>query len=38
MISHADEESRAQHEGMGFKAGRGQALAQLVEHVEKTSF
>jgi hypothetical protein len=36
--AHADEESRAKHDAMGFQARWGQALEQLVEHVKKTSF
>ncbi|MFZ5842555.1 MAG: SRPBCC family protein [Pseudomonadota bacterium] len=34
MVIHADEESRKQHEAMGFEEGWGAALDQLVEHMK----
>lgn len=37
LVMHADEQSREQHEAMGFHEGWGKALEQLVEQVKKTS-
>jgi len=36
IVMHQDEESRKKHEAMGFHAGWGKVLEQLVEHVKKT--
>ena len=36
IAMHQDEASRAKHDAMGFQAGWGKALEQLVEHVKKT--
>jgi uncharacterized protein YndB with AHSA1/START domain len=36
IVMHKDEESRNKHDAMGFQAGWGKALEQLVEHVKKT--
>jgi uncharacterized protein YndB with AHSA1/START domain len=34
IVMHQDEASRETHDAMGFQAGWGQALEQLVEHVK----
>ena len=36
-VIHGDEESRKKHDAMGFHAGWGAALDQLVELIERTS-
>ncbi|GHD62345.1 SRPBCC family protein [Jeongeupia chitinilytica] len=36
-VKHRDAAGRAQHEGMGFEAGWGAALAQLVEYMQAKS-
>ena len=36
IVMHQDEKSREKHDAMGFQAGWGKALEQLVEHVKKT--
>lgn len=35
---HADEETRARHEAMGFHDGWGTVLTQLVEYIKNTTF
>lgn len=37
IAMHKDEASRGEHEAMGFQAGWGAALDQLVAHMQKTS-
>jgi uncharacterized protein YndB with AHSA1/START domain len=36
IAMHGDEASRKKHDDMGFQAGWGKALEQLVEHMRKT--
>jgi hypothetical protein len=36
IVMHKDEQSRDEHEAMGFYEGWGTALEQLVEHVKTT--
>ena len=36
IAMHGDEASRKKHDDMGFQAGWGKALEQLVEHMKKT--
>jgi uncharacterized protein YndB with AHSA1/START domain len=35
VVQHADEAGRAKHSAMGFEAGWGKALEQLVAHVKR---